>query len=94
MKRNALNVALTLALSTLTATAWAATQDEIAAAPAAAGASGADLAQIKGETVVVTASRMVQPLLDVDASMASTLTLSSALRWLRAHPRCCTALML
>ena len=70
MKRNALNVALTLALSTLTATAWAATQDEIAAAPAAAGASGADLAQIKGETVVVTASRMVQPLLDVDASMA------------------------
>lgn len=70
MKRNALNVALTLALSTLTATAWAATQDEIAAAPAAAGASGADLGQIKGETVVVTASRMVQPLLDVDASMA------------------------
>ena len=70
MKRNALNVALTLALSTLTATAFAATADEIAAAPAAAGASGADLGQIKGETVVVTASRMVQPLLDVDASMA------------------------
>ena len=39
-------------------------------APQAAGASGASLSQLKGETVVVTASRMAQPLLDVNASMA------------------------
>ena len=39
-------------------------------APQAAGASGAGLSQLKGETVVVTASRMAQPLLDVNASMS------------------------
>ena len=57
-------------------TAWAAEPSaETAAVSAAepemaAGASGAGLTQVQGETVVVTASRMAQPLLDVDASMA------------------------
>ena len=75
MQRNSLNLALLLAVSTM-GTAWAAepsaeTAAVLAAEPEmAAGASGAGLTQVQGETVVVTASRMAQPLLDVDASMA------------------------
>ena len=83
LQRNALNLAVTMALGSMGLMglmgAPAALAAEVNAAvaegaessaPSAAGATGAGLSQLKGETVVVTASRMAQPLLDVNSSMA------------------------
>lgn len=100
MKRNSLNLAVTMALTSmgLLGAHYAVAADEpetsaVDVAPVAYGVSGAELEQIQGQTVVVTAARMAQPLLDVNASMSvvnaseiRTMGVDNVPEMLRAEP--------